>query len=254
MTIYQAILLGILQGITEFLPISSSGHLVIGQTLLGIKVPGNAFEVIVHLGTFLAVIVVFKTDIRNLLFTLNVKESRHFIYIIIVATIPSILVGFLLREQIGVIFERIDLVAYALIITGLILFATKFTRDYDKKLSIWNGIVIGIAQAIAIIPGISRSGFTIATGLLAGMSPQTAIRFSFLLALPAIAGAGLLTALNMLESGDSMLSLSVMAAGFISSFLVGWLTLKWLIQLIRSGKLYWFGFYCVLIGLILRIY
>ena len=164
------------------------------------------------------------------------------------------MIGFFLREQIGVIFERVDLVAYALIITGLILFATNWTRDRNKKLSIWNGILIGVAQAVAIIPGISRSGFTIATGLLTGMSSQTAIRFSYLLALPAIGGAGLLTALNMLENGDPRLSLSVMIAGFISSFLVGWLTLNWLIQLIKSGKLYWFGFYCVLIGLVLRIY
>ena len=250
MTIFEAILLGIIQGLTEFLPISSSGHLVIGQHLLGIELPGNAFEVVVHIGTLLSVLVVFWPDIWNLLTTLKSKVTQKYILAIMIGTIPAVIIGLLFKDAITEAFENIKVVATTLLITGAILLTTKLVQSKSGEISIGRGLLIGLAQAFAILPGISRSGMTISTAMHLGVKPEAAARFSFLLAVPAIAGAGLLTGLDLYQSSESLLSFPIMFGGFISSFLVGWISLKWLLGLISAGKFHWFGIYCILIGLI----
>ena len=250
MTIFEAIILGIIQGLTEFLPISSSGHLVIGQKVLGISVAGNVFEIVVHLGTLVSVLIVFWTDIWQLLTSLKSISTQKYILAIAIGTLPAVLVGFILRDVITEAFESIEVVAITLMITGIILFTTKFIKTKIKDISIGRGLLIGIAQAMAIVPGISRSGMTISLGMYLGITPEKAAKFSFLLAIPAIAGAGLLTGLDLMDSSEPILPWSILIIGFLSSLLVGWISLKWLLGLIKSGKFHWFGVYCLLVGLL----
>ena len=250
MTIFEAIILGIIQGLTEFLPISSSGHLVIGQKVLGISVAGNVFEIVVHLGTLVSVLIVFWTDIWQLLTSLKSISTQKYILAIAIGTLPAVLVGFILRDVITEAFESIEVVAITLMITGIILFTTKFIKTKIKDISIGRGLLIGIAQAMAIVPGISRSGMTISLGMYLGITPEKAAKFSFLLAIPVIAGAGLLTGLDLMDSSEPILPWSILIIGFLSSLLIGWISLKWLLGLIKSGKFHWFGVYCILVGLI----
>jgi undecaprenyl-diphosphatase len=249
MTIFEAILLGIIQGITEFLPISSSGHLVIGQKVLGISVTGNVFEIVVHLGTLVSVLIVFWKDIWQIT-SLKSTLTQKYIFAIVIGTLPAIIIGFLFKDVISEAFENIKVVAVTLMITGLILLTTKFINVKLKDISVGRGLLIGIAQGMAIIPGISRSGMTISLGMYLGIAPDKAAKFSFLLGIPAIIGAGLLTGWDLTGSSEPTLALSVLIVGFVSSLLVGWISLKWLLGLIKSGKFHWFGVYCLLIGLI----
>jgi len=232
------------------LPISSSGHLVIGQKVLGISVAGNVFEIVVHLGTLVSVLIVFWTDIWQLLTSLKSISTQKYILAIAIGTLPAVLVGFILRDVITEAFESIEVVATTLMITGIILFTTKFIKTKIKDISIGRGLLIGIAQAMAIVPGISRSGMTISLGMYLGITPEKAAKFSFLLAIPAIAGAGLLTGLDLMDSSEPILPWSILIIGFLSSLLIGWISLKWLLGLIKSGKFHWFGVYCILVGLI----
>lgn len=248
MTFIEAIILGIVQGVTEFLPISSSGHLVLGQYFLGISIPGNSFEIVVHVGTLLSIIVVFRKDLIDILTSIGNKSTQKFILTIILGTIPAILVGFFFKEHIEYAFDNVRLVSTALLVTGVLLISTKWTTIRKEKISILDGVLIGIAQACAIIPGISRSGSTIGLGLLMGLDPKQTARFSFILAIPALFGSGLLTTIDTIQSSEMLLPFSVMIAGFLSSFLVGWISLKWLINLLQKGKFYWFGVYCLMVG------
>ena len=247
MDFLDALILGILQGITEFLPISSSGHLVLGQKLLGINVPGNAFEVILHIGTLMSILVVFWPDIHRLLGGINDPHVRRYIFNLALGTTPAIIVGLSLKDQVALMFDNAHSVALALIITGIILIFSKWFSKKKSDLTLVKGFCIGLAQALAIIPGISRSGATICTGLMMGLSSEEAARFSFLLAIPAIAGAGFLTAI---EIDEISIGMNVMAVGLLSSFLVGLVALKWLLNLLKTGKFYWFGVYCLLLGII----
>jgi undecaprenyl-diphosphatase len=250
MTIFEAILLGIIQGLTEFLPISSSGHLVIGQKILGISVAGNVFEIVVHLGTLVSVLIVFWNDIWQLLTSLKSVSTKKYILAIAIGTLPAVLVGFIFRDIITEAFESIEVVAITLMITGIILFTTKFIKTKVRDISVGRGLLIGVAQAMAIVPGISRSGMTISLGMHLGIAPDKAAKFSFLLGIPAIVGAGLLTGLDLLELSEPILPWSVLLVGFFSSLLVGWISLKWLLGLIKLGKFHWFGMYCIVVGLI----
>ena len=242
----DTLILAILQGLTEFLPISSSGHLVIGQKLLDIDLPGNAFEVVLHIGTLMSVVTVFRVELKTLLFNLNDSSNRYYISAIAIGTIPALLVGLLLKDYISLIFDNIRFVSVSLVFTGVMLITSKFIIKRNVKLTLFIGIVIGLAQAVAIIPGISRSGTTICMGVLMGLSASEAAKFSFLLSIPVIIGAGLLTAMNI----DTIpFGLDIILLGILFSYLVGWISLKWLLTILRTGKLYWFGVYCLIIGL-----
>ena len=242
----DTLILAILQGLTEFLPISSSGHLVIGQKLLDIDLPGNAFEVVLHIGTLMSVVTVFRVELKTLLFNLNDSSNRYYISAIAIGTIPALLVGLLLKDYISLIFDNIRFVSVSLVFTGVMLITSKFFIKKNVKLTLFIGIVIGLAQAVAIIPGISRSGTTICMGVLMGLSASEAAKFSFLLSIPVIIGAGLLTAMNI---ETIPFGLDIILLGILFSYLVGWISLKWLLTILSTGKLYWFGVYCLMIGL-----
>ena len=242
----DTIILAILQGLTEFLPISSSGHLVIGQKLLNINLPGNAFEVVLHLGTLMSVLTVFRGEIKAIIFNLSDSSNQYYISALVFGTIPALLVGLLLRDSISLIFDDIRFVSLSLICTGIMLITSKFIVKRNVKLTLFIGLFIGLAQAAAIIPGISRSGATICMGILMGLSAPKAARFSFLLSIPVIIGAGLLTAINI---KTIPFGFDIVLLGIFFSYLVGWISLKWLLTMLNSGKLYWFGVYCLIIGL-----
>ena len=247
MSIWESLILGIVQGLTEFLPISSSGHLVLFQSWLDISIKGNTFEIIVHMGTLGSILFVFWKDIYNIITGMAEKETQKQVSILALATLPAVAIGFTMKDYFESLVENPTSVSYALILTGFVLLSSKLARQKPDKISARTGFLIGIAQAIAIVPGISRSGFTISTALLLGKDAKEAARFSFLMAIPVIAGAGLLKALD--GFGEDTLSYSVMAIGLISSFVVGVFALRWLLQWLESGKFYWFGVYCLILGI-----
>lgn len=254
MTILDAIILGTIQGLTEFLPISSSGHLVLGQAVLGVDIPGNVFEVVVHMGTLFSILVVFRQDLWEILRTILQPKTLRFIGYLIIGTIPAAIVGSFYKETIESAFDTVWIVGIALIVTGVLLVLTRWIRHRQNTLNLGTGLGIGMAQALAIIPGMSRSGWTIATALLLGIKPAEAARFSFLLAIPAIVGAGLLTMLDWDAAVNHDLNILIVITGFIASFLVGWGSLAWLLRILRSGKFHWFGIYCILVGVLTWIF
>ena len=253
MTLLEAIILGVIQGLTEFLPISSSGHLVLGQYFLDVKLKGNSFEIVTHLGTLVSVLCIFWKEILSLTLDITDKNNRKYIFYLILGTIPAVVIGFGAKSYISELFESVQLVSIALMVTGLILFFSKKVKNNSLQIDAKKAFLIGITQAIAIVPGISRSGITICTALALGMSGKNAAKFSFLLAIPVISGAGLLLALDP-QSGITFIPLSSLIVAFISSFIIGYICLKWLLNLLESGKFHFFGYYCFMIGLIVLVF
>jgi len=249
MTLFDATILGIIQGITEFLPISSSGHLVLGQALLGVDSPGNVVEVVTHLGTLLSIIWVFWKDLSSILISFQNKDTQKYILFLIMGTLPAVIIGLAARDMITDLFDSISMVAGSLIFTGIILLLTQKLNRKNKQLNLKKGLLIGLTQAFAMVPGISRSGMTISTGLALGLSGKDAAKFSFLLAIPVIAGAGLLTVLDTQPGSISIPMLQLLLA-FFSAFIVGTISIKWLLGLLESGKFHRFGYYCIMVGLI----
>ena len=242
--ILEIIILGIIQGITEFLPISSSGHLVIAQNILGIKSPGNTLEVLFHFGTLMSVVYVFFEDLKQILLTMNEKNNQSFIFYIIIATLPAVFSGLLLKDYFLKIFDNVHLVGFALCSTGFILILSKRFKNNQKAITFSSSIAVGIAQAIAIIPGISRSGSTISMCMYLGIPPKEAARFSFLLSIPVILGASILGFLEV-ENTFNYLTLTV---AITTSFVTGVIALKILLKILETGRFYFFGFYCLIAG------
>jgi undecaprenyl-diphosphatase len=263
--ILQAVLLGIVQGITEFLPISSSGHLVLGEVLLGVHTKGIAFEVFVHFGTFLAVLVIFCEDCWNILkawgrvlrrpfseqWSLSYQSDPFFRLgvLICIGTVPAAVIGVLFEHQIEVAFSHPLFVAFALLVTGTILLGTRWTRPKDTRFGMVRALIIGAAQAFAILPGISRSGSTISAGMYCGVERSEAARFSFLMALPVILGACLVEGRELLHTGIPREESATLLIGTICAFCVGIIALKWLLGVIRRGRLDRFAYYCYAVGL-----
>lgn len=264
MTIIQAIVLGIIQGLTEFLPISSSGHLVIFQHLFGLKEPELIFDISVHVGTLVAVVLFFKKDIYEILKSIqqsllllikdrkiNFQTNPHlkFVWLIIVGSIPTGIIGLALKKKAEILFSSVAIVGLMLLITGLLLWITRwFNTKETKPLSMVHAIIIGVVQGIAIMPGISRSGSTISVGLYMGLSRETAAKFSFLLSIPAIVGAELLSIKDMLENPTSF-DMTIII-GTIIAGLSGYAALKLLMYVVNKGHLYVFTPYCFLAGVI----
>jgi undecaprenyl-diphosphatase len=258
----KVILLAITQGLTEFLPISSSGHLVLASEIFGIKYPGITMEVFLHFGTFLSVLVVFRKEIQKILFAFfknfwkltnyrkNMKNDEYFalsIYMLI-AMIPAGIVGVFFKDFFESLFQNINAVGIALIITGTVLFLTQWAENKNKKFNLWKSIVIGLVQAVAIIPGISRSGSTISTGLFLGIDKEKVARFSFILALPLVFGATILETKNII--GVSAIDWRPILLGTIIAFITGYYAIKWILYSLLKGKFYIFSYYCVLLGFI----
>jgi len=258
MSLSHAIFLGIVQGLTEFLPISSSGHLVFFQSLFGMKEPQLFFDVMLHFGTLLAVVIYFRRDIggiiRGIGSTVTGKrkneEGIRLFFLIFIASIPTGLMGFLLKDWFESLFSRPGIVGGMLLITGSILWLTRWVKREDRRLDKmrWiDAILIGVAQGIAIIPGISRSGATISMGLFCGLNRELAGRFSFLLSIPAILGAMFLE----LWKVSSMPELQAVSIGTAMAFLAGFLSLAFLMKVIQMGKIYNFSYYCWGIGVVM---
>ena len=242
----EIIVLGVIQGITEFLPISSSGHLVIAQNILGVKSPGNTLEVLFHFGTLMSVAYVFFKDIKQIFLTMNEKNNQLYIYYLIIATLPAIFAGLLLKDYFLKIFDSIHLVGLALCLTGLLLILSKRFKNNQKAISFSSSILVGVMQAIAIIPGISRSGFTISICMYLGIPPKKAARFSFLLSIPVILGASVLGYLEI--ESDKTFNNLILVLAIISSFITGVLALKILLKILEAGRFHFFGIYCLVVG------
>ena len=249
MSFIDAFIIGALQGLTEFLPISSSGHLVIMQHLLNVNIAGNLVEVAAHVGTLLSVLIFYKKEIINICLTLKTKETQSYVAILFLATLPSILFVLYAKNLILAFFEAQEYVGVALFLTGIVLFLSILSKKTSSAINIRKAVLIGIAQAFAIIPGISRSGMTITTALILGIAKKEAAKFSFFLAIPAILGATVLTIFDAKFAFESTFILPI-ALIVVVSFISGYYALKALIKVIESGKLYYFGFYCLIIGLI----
>lgn len=252
----NAIILGIIQGLTEFLPVSSSGHIELGQAILGVDFGDNEqkFSVVLHLATALSTIVVFRKDILDILkglFQFKNNDEFKFSLKIILSMIPAALVGILLEDQIEELFKgNILLVGFMLLVTGALLFLADKAKNTVKDVNFPNALIIGIAQMIAILPGISRSGATISTSVLLGIDREKAARFSFLMVVPLILGK---VAKDILDGGTIMGSGSEaipFLAGFIAAFITGIIACVWMISLVKKSKLVYFSIYCFMVGII----
>jgi undecaprenyl-diphosphatase len=256
MTVLEAIILGIIQGLTEFLPVSSSGHIVLGEAILNTQSSDNLlFAVFVHLATVLSTMVVFYKDILNIikgLLKFKWNDEAKFALNIIVSMMPVLVVGLFFKEEVEQLFDgRIAFVGGMLILTGILLLITMFATKKLKPLKPMSAFVIGIAQAIAVLPGISRSGSTIATGLLLGINKTDIARFSFLMVVPPIMGAALLDFKDYIESPEDHLQSGIsLLAGFIAAFVTGLAACKWMIEIVKKGKIQYFAYYCFLVGVI----
>ena len=245
MSIIQAIILGIVQGITEFLPISSSGHLVVLQRVFGIEYPALTFDIVVHLGTLVSILVVFWKDVWVLIKNPFSKMTG----LLIAASVPVVIAGFLLRDAIEGDFFRGGLwLGIAFIITGILLqFSDKFTSGDkgDKDITFVDAIIVGCMQAMALPPGISRSGTTITGALFRGVNRESATRFSFMLAIIAIAGSGVLEVFRLMTGDAPAMAIGAapMVVGFAASAVVGFLSIGLLLKLIKACKLRYFSYY-----------
>ncbi|MFO7990768.1 MAG: undecaprenyl-diphosphate phosphatase [Thermoplasmata archaeon] len=265
MNIWQAVLLGIIQGITEWFPVSSSGHLVLTKHFLGIE-PSLFFDVFVHFGSALVVLIIFRKEVKNVIasFFSALKDlpveggnaffktaDRKLSLFIILASIPTGLIGLLVSYYYEGFLSDPFWVGAALLLTGIVLISTKGRRGHksEKEMTSLDGILVGIMQGIAAVPGISRSGFTISTAIHRRLDRDLAVRYSFLLFLPAITAAGLLKASSLTSSSTE--NLIPIFIGTVTAVIVGYVSIKTLLKLIEKGKFYMFSFYCLAVGTVL---
>ncbi len=264
MSLLQAFILGIIQGATEFLPISSSGHLVLAPWFFGWQFePEQAFifDVLVQWGTILAVMVYFRKDLWALLVA-GVRSLRggeswrdplaRRAWLILLASIPAAVLGLLIKQTIELTFNSPFAVALFLMGTAILLVIGEAMGKRERGLGTlrWSdAIIIGLFQALALFPGVSRSGSTIAGGLLRGLNREQAARFSFLLAVPTMLGAGLIALLDLVQAGDSVAQIAPLLVGFLAAAIVGFAAIHWLLAFLRTRRLYIFAFYCALLGI-----
>ena len=251
-------ILGVVQGLTEFLPVSSSGHLVIFRELLGAEAPSDlVFEITVHVATALATIVVFRKQILDLLqglFKFKYNQQTDFIAKLVVSMIPVAIVGFFFKDKVEELFSSLLVVGCALMVTALLLFLSDRVkaRKEGKEITFGQALVMGLGQAVAVIPGLSRSGTTISAGLLSGASRNKVAEFSFLMVLVPILGEAFLD----LVGGDlatSSISIAPLVLGFLAAFFSGLFACKAMIALVKKAGLKWFALYCAIVGLIVII-
>ncbi|MEW5735049.1 MAG: undecaprenyl-diphosphate phosphatase [Thermodesulfobacteriota bacterium] len=269
MNLLQALFLGIVQGLTEFLPVSSSGHLVLLQHVFGITEPELLFDVCLHVGTLAAVVVALRREVAELFvgfgrsarflalrltgraagpFPWKDRSVRLF-FLVVAGTLPTGILGVLIQKTAKGVFASAPFAAAMLLVTGLVLLATRFTGKGEKKIAEMGAkeaVAIGLAQGVAVLPGISRSGSTIAAGLFLGVDRDTAARFSFVLSLPAILGAVVLEAAS--GGGGGGAPPAAVMVGALSAGLTGYFALRFLIRIVSAGGLFWFSPYCFVIG------
>jgi undecaprenyl-diphosphatase len=262
LTPYQAAFLGLVQGLTEFLPVSSSGHLVLAERVIGVETGGLRFEVFVHFATLVAVIIVFWSSIRKVLASLipvgdpeqraEKVRGRWLLAFIIMGNIPAALAGLLLENQVATIYQNPRTVGVMLLVTGTLLISVRKGGGGRNRLNGWDCARVGIAQAFALLPGISRSGATISSGMLGGLKSGSALEFSFLLAIPAMLGATVLKAREAFLA-PAHAEWGPYLVGMIVAGLSGYLALRLLRRWIAGGKLHWFAPYCWVVGLVVLV-
>ncbi|HPQ81559.1 MAG TPA: undecaprenyl-diphosphate phosphatase [bacterium] len=263
----KAVFLGALQGATEFLPVSSSGHLVIAQQLLGVKLEGGglvALDVCLHVGTLLSLLAVFWRDLIRIFASianrpvpslggekeLSPFQARRLGLLVLLGTVPAVIIGFSFKGFFEALFHDALSAAIMLLVTGAFLFGTRFVRNHPvdlPRMSWWHSVAVGLAQAVAIIPGISRSGSTIAAGLYLGLDRALAAKFAFLLAIPAIGGAAVLQMKDLAALSPDILP--AVAAGTAAAAIVGFICVKWMLSIVRRRHFSWFAWYCWAAGL-----
>ncbi len=269
----EALILGLVQGLTEYLPVSSSGHLEIGKMLLGIdpEAGGLQFDIVVHIATVLSTLLVLWREVAWIfkgMVQRQWNDEWRYVVNILVSMIPIAIVGFCLKDSVEALYasEHAEalVVGCCLIVTALLLTLTQYIKPQPRaKLSPWHAFLIGIAQAVAVLPGLSRSGSTIATGLLLGNKKETLAQFSFLMVIPPILGEALLDAKHIIApsaeyvaehgAAASMPALSLIV-GFVAAFVAGCFACKWMISLVKRCKLVYFGIYCAVVGVLVLIF
>lgn len=256
MSLFHAIILGVVQGLTEFLPVSSSGHLVLVQQLLQVEAANLSFDIAVHVGTLVAVLVALWDDVVVLLDGLRLRRTqrtlagRRLIGLIIVGSIPAALVGLLLQDFIDGLFSSVYVTGIMLLVTGFLLYWAEKTRKGAitiRNISYGDALFVGLGQALAILPGLSRSGTTISAGLVRGIARDDAARFSFLLSIPVILGAAILELPDLFSSGGGVDLLPVIA-GMATAAITGYFAIILLVRLVRQGNLRVFSYYTWVVG------
>lgn len=254
----QALILGIVQGLTEYLPISSSGHLAIGSALFGIEAEDNlAFTIAVHVATVLSTLVVLRKEVMWIFrgaFKRELNEQNRYLISIIIAIIPIAIVGLFFKDAVEEVFGSGLLIVGAMLMTTALLltFAYYATPRKKETISFKDAFIIGLSQAVAVLPGLSRSGTTIATGLLLGNKKETLAQFSFFIVIPPVLGEMLLDILKMMkgEAAFGSIGMVPLTVGFVAAFVFGCLACKWMIDIVKKGKLVWFAVYCAVAGLL----
>jgi undecaprenyl-diphosphatase len=258
MSIIEALIFGIVQGITEFLPISSTAHIVITQILLGYTFPGFGFEIYLHFASILAVVIYFRKDLTEVItgfFGYFVNRSSYNrtqfffgIYIIVATGITGVL-GLMLEDFIGPALKTPPFIAIALAVTGLFLIIlerfVRYGKRTERDMTFRDSIIVGLGQTLAVIPGISRSGATLVTALFAGLSRETAVRYSFLLSIPVILGSSVLAIGDFIDGAlVDEVGIAALVVSFIATFIFSWLGIIWLIDFLKKSKLVYFALYC----------
>lgn len=259
MSWFEALILGILQGLTEYLPVSSSGHLVIGSALFGIQGEEYlTFTVVVHIATVLSTLVILWKEIDWIfrgLFKWKMNDETKYVINILVSMIPIGIVGVFFKDYVEEIFgSGLLIVGCMLLLTAVLLAFSYYAKPRQKeKISLRDAFIIGLAQACAVMPGLSRSGSTIATGLILGNKKETLAQFSFLMVIPPILGEALLSGMEIVKNASAAnaeISMGALIIGFLAAFISGCVACKWMINIVKKGKLIWFGVYCAIAGVI----
>ena len=254
----KAIILGTIQGLTEFLPISSSGHLVIFSHLLNFKDAGLMFDVFMHLGTLFSIFVLFRKELWQMIISPfamikgNATETNRYYWrwdlYVILATIPAAIIGLTFEDQIEHIFSSVVAAFVFLFVTGLMMASIPLVKKRTKEITAPMSFIMGIAQAFAILPGISRSGSTIFAGILSGGDREKVARFSFIMSIPAVAGAVILKLKDLIGNPVTSSEILNIALGALFSFIFGCLAILWLLDFVKKGKIQWFGYYCLVLS------
>ena len=256
MSIFEAIILGVLQGLTEYLPVSSSGHLTIGSALFGIEAEDNlAFTVMVHIATVFSTLVILWREVSWIfkgLFKFEMNTETRYVVNIIISMIPIAIVGLFFKDSVEEIFSSgLLIVGIMLLVTAILLTLSHYFKPREKtSISKRDAFIIGISQAIAVVPGLSRSGTTIATGLLLGNNKTKLAQFSYLMVIPPILGEALLDVIKFAQGVEvtGNISSAALVAGFLSAFISGCIACKWMLNIVKKGKLVYFAIYCFIIG------
>ena len=256
---FEALILGLIQGLTEYLPVSSSGHLAIGSALFGIEGEENlAFTIVVHVATVFSTLVILWKEIDWIfrgLFKFEMNSETRYVINILISMIPIGIVGVFFKDEVEAIFgSGLLIVGCMLLLTAALLSFSYYAKPRQKEnISMKDAFIIGLAQACAVLPGLSRSGSTIATGLLLGDNKAKLAQFSFLMVIPPILGEALLDGMKIIKDASAVsagISTASLVVGFLAAFVSGCIACKWMINIVKKGKLIWFGVYCAIVGII----